>query len=236
MAAGSYLLYQLLHYDIDKIQVVVHCFGDTAYVFNKITQTVTKYEGEITSKTVVWSLWQRGMKGYIIYDVARKGTPPATNFAPASGWGMIVVSSPNVGNYDKWVSQVTAKRIIMNCPDEMDVKAMCAWMKQGVKTDKQEEYWEMVKKRMYFIGPLQRHIFDDKTFNERCGAVKFALDSINEVTVKEYFLRGGELPWYSENPSHKLVKIVRELYEDCETFFNAPICAFTSRKKHWKFS
>ncbi|PWU83033.1 putative retrotransposon hot spot (RHS) protein [Trypanosoma cruzi] len=33
MAAGSYLLYQLLHYDIKKLQVVVHCFGDTAYVF-----------------------------------------------------------------------------------------------------------------------------------------------------------------------------------------------------------
>ncbi|EKF29583.1 retrotransposon hot spot (RHS) protein, putative [Trypanosoma cruzi marinkellei] len=124
MAAGSYLLYQLLHYDIDKIQVVVHCFGDTAYVFNKITQTVTKYEGEITSKIVVRSFWQRGMKGYIIYDVARKGTPPDTNFAPASGWGMIVVSSPKVGNYDEWEKQLTAKRIIMNCPAEMDVKAM----------------------------------------------------------------------------------------------------------------
>ncbi|EKF99532.1 retrotransposon hot spot (RHS) protein, putative, partial [Trypanosoma cruzi] len=33
MAAGSYLLYQLLHYDIKKLQVVVHCFGgNTTYV------------------------------------------------------------------------------------------------------------------------------------------------------------------------------------------------------------
>ncbi|EKF38670.1 retrotransposon hot spot (RHS) protein, putative [Trypanosoma cruzi marinkellei] len=128
LAAGSYLLYQLLHYDIKKLQVIVHCFGETAYVFDKTAQTVTQYEGGITSKIVVGSLWQRGMKGYIIYDVAKKGTPPDRTFAPASGWGMIVVSSPKVSNYDRWEKQVEARRIIMNCPDEMDVKAMCAWM------------------------------------------------------------------------------------------------------------
>ncbi|RNC58632.1 retrotransposon hot spot protein (RHS), partial [Trypanosoma cruzi] len=33
MNAGSYLLYQLLHYDVEKLQVVVHCFGGgDAYV------------------------------------------------------------------------------------------------------------------------------------------------------------------------------------------------------------
>ncbi|RNC51490.1 putative retrotransposon hot spot (RHS) protein [Trypanosoma cruzi] len=78
MNAGSYLLYQLLHYDIKKLQVVVHCFGDTAYVFHKITKTVTKYTGEITSESVLYGFWKRGMKGYIIYDVAKKGTPPET--------------------------------------------------------------------------------------------------------------------------------------------------------------
>ncbi|RNC36909.1 putative retrotransposon hot spot (RHS) protein [Trypanosoma cruzi] len=35
MNAGSYFLYQLLQYDFKKLQVVVHCFGDTAYVFDK---------------------------------------------------------------------------------------------------------------------------------------------------------------------------------------------------------
>ncbi|EKF29536.1 retrotransposon hot spot (RHS) protein, putative [Trypanosoma cruzi marinkellei] len=82
MAAGSYLLYQLLHCNVEKIRVV-HCFGDTAYVFDKTAQTVTQYEGAIASKIVVRSFWQRGMKGYIIYDVAKKGTPPdKTFFAP----------------------------------------------------------------------------------------------------------------------------------------------------------
>ncbi|EKF27423.1 retrotransposon hot spot (RHS) protein, putative, partial [Trypanosoma cruzi marinkellei] len=152
MAAGSYLLYQLLHYDVEKLQVVVHCFGETAYVFDKIAQTVTQYEDAITSKIVLNGLWQRGMKGYIMYDVAKKGTPPATNFAPASGWGMIVVSSPKVGNYAEWEKQLTAKRIIMNCPDEMDVKAMCAWMTRYADKDVQTKYWEMVKTNMDEVG------------------------------------------------------------------------------------
>ncbi|EKF26028.1 retrotransposon hot spot (RHS) protein, putative, partial [Trypanosoma cruzi marinkellei] len=235
MAAGSYLLYHLLHYDIEKLQVVVHCFGEKAYVFDKTAQTVTKCKDKTATESVVDGLWLRGMNGYIIYDVAKKGTPPATIFIPASGWGMIVVSSPKVSNYDEWAKQLKARRIIMNCPDEMDVKAMSTWMKQGVKTDEQAKYWKMVKTHMYFVGPIPHHIFDEESFNERCGAVRFALKSINELTVKEYFSRGGESPWYSEDPSHKLVKIVRELYADSEMFFNAPICVYLKEETFERF-
>ncbi|RNF21885.1 retrotransposon hot spot (RHS) protein [Trypanosoma cruzi] len=43
MAAGSYLLYQLLHYDAKKLPMVVHCFGgSTKYESDKITKTVTR--------------------------------------------------------------------------------------------------------------------------------------------------------------------------------------------------
>ncbi|RNC38282.1 retrotransposon hot spot (RHS) protein [Trypanosoma cruzi] len=118
-------------------QVVVHCFGITMYVFDKNTKTVTKYEGNKKSKSVLGGLWKRGVKGCIIYDVAKEGTPPDAGFASSTGWGMIVVSSPEVSNYDEWEKQTKASRIIMNCPDEMDVKAMCAWMKRGLEPDKQ---------------------------------------------------------------------------------------------------
>ncbi|ESS60550.1 putative retrotransposon hot spot (RHS) protein [Trypanosoma cruzi] len=66
MNAGSYLLYQLLHYDAEKLQVVVHCFGITMYVFGKTAKTVTRYMGEIISESVLDGLRQRGMKGYVI--------------------------------------------------------------------------------------------------------------------------------------------------------------------------
>ncbi|PWV20807.1 putative retrotransposon hot spot (RHS) protein [Trypanosoma cruzi] len=138
---------------------------------------------------------------------------------------MIAVSFPKVTNYDEWAKQLQAARIIMNCPDEMDVKAMCAWMTRDETKEKQAECWKEVKKHTQLLGPIPRHVFDEEAFNGRCGAVKFALQSINEVTVKEYFSRGGELPWCSEDPSHRLVKVVREIYAGGETLFNAPISA-----------
>ncbi|EKG00648.1 retrotransposon hot spot (RHS) protein, putative, partial [Trypanosoma cruzi] len=224
MAAGSYLLYQLLQYDVKKLQVVVHCFGDTAYVFNKTAKTVTIYEGNIISKSVLDGLRQRGMKGYIIYDVAKKGTPPDTDFAPCNGWGMIVVSSPNLDNYDGWKEQVKASRIIMNCPDEKDVKAMCAWMKRGLEPDKQAEYWKMVEKHMEKVGPIIRYIFDEKIYIDRLAAVDDALEGIKPTDVEEYFTMRGSKLWYSEDPSQKLVKVVREITEKgAEVFFNASI-------------
>ncbi|RNC59251.1 putative retrotransposon hot spot (RHS) protein, partial [Trypanosoma cruzi] len=226
MNAGSYLLYQLLHYDAEKLQVVVHCFGITMYVFDKNTKTVTKYMGEIISKNVLYDLRQCGMKGYIIYDVARKGTPPDTGFAPSTGWGMIVVSSPNLDNYDKWATQVKARRIIMNCPDEVDVKAMCAWMKRGLDKDKQAEYWRMVEKHMENVGPIPRHIFDEESYIDRLGAVDDALLAMKPTDVGKYFSLGGSNIWYFEDPCHKLVKIVREIADEgVEVFLNAPICA-----------
>ncbi|EKF31154.1 retrotransposon hot spot (RHS) protein, putative [Trypanosoma cruzi marinkellei] len=85
------------------------------------------------------------------------------------------------------------------------------------------------------LGPIPRHIFDEESFNRRRREVRFALDSINELTVKEYFSRGGESPWYSEDPSHKLVKIVRELYADGEMFFNAPICVYLKEETFERF-
>ncbi|PWU97387.1 putative retrotransposon hot spot protein (RHS) [Trypanosoma cruzi] len=225
MNAGSYLLYQLLHCDVEEPQVVVHCFGETAYVFDKTTKTVTKYVGEITSRSVLYDLREHGVKGYIIYDVTEKGTPPDTGFAPSTGWGMIVVSSPKLDNYETWEKETKAIRIIMNCPAKMDVKAMCAWMKRGLEPDKQAGYWKKVKERMDNVGPIPRHIFDPKIYIDRLGAVDGALLAIKDTDVGEYFTLGGSKLWYSEDPCHKLAKIVRvKTVEGAEVFLNAPIC------------
>ncbi|PWV11287.1 putative retrotransposon hot spot protein (RHS) [Trypanosoma cruzi] len=226
MNAGSYLLYQLLHCDAEKLQVVVHCFGGgDAYVSDKSTRAVTRYSDEDMCVSELRSLRGHGRNVYIIYDVAKEGTPPPRDFAPTSGWGMVAVSFPKVTNYDEWAKQLQAARIIVNCPDEMDVKAMCACITRDKTKEKQAECWKEVKKHMYLLGPIPRHVFDEEAFNERCGAVKFALQSINEVTVKEYFSRGGELPWCSEDPFHRLVKVVREIYAGGVILFSAPISA-----------
>ncbi|KAF5224430.1 hypothetical protein ECC02_002373 [Trypanosoma cruzi] len=232
VAAGSYLLYQLLHCDAKKLQVVVYSFGgSTTYVFDKTIQTVTRYVGGEASKEFLRDLCRRGMKGYIIYDVGTNGTPSDTDFAPCNGWGMIVVSSPNVRNYDKWEKQKRAARIIMNCPDEMDVKAMCAWMKRDGTADDQAEYWKMVKERMEKVGRLPRYIFDANEFIAHSAAIQSALDGIKSRDGEKHFTHGGVRLWDSENPFQKLVGIVRARGKfGAEGFLNAPISFCLGRR------
>ncbi|PWV04084.1 putative retrotransposon hot spot protein (RHS) [Trypanosoma cruzi] len=162
MAAGSYLLYQLLHCDAKKLQVVVHRFGGgDAYVSDKITRAVTKYSDEDMCISELRRLRGYGRNVYIIYDVAKEGTPPPRHFAPTSGWGMIVVSFPKVTNYDEWEKQLHAARIIMNCPDESDVRAMCIWKEYNGQVEEEADYWKKVKDRMDKVGPILRFIFDN---------------------------------------------------------------------------
>ncbi|PWU87206.1 putative retrotransposon hot spot (RHS) protein [Trypanosoma cruzi] len=130
---------------------------------------------------------------------------------------------PKGNNCDEWAKQLRAARVIVKCPDKMDVKAMCAWITRDETKEKQPEYWKGVKKHMYLLGPIPRHVSDEEASTERCRAVRFALQLINEVTVKKYFSRGGESPWYSEDPSHKPVKVVWEIYAGGVILFNAPI-------------
>ncbi|PWU97174.1 putative retrotransposon hot spot protein (RHS) [Trypanosoma cruzi] len=231
VAAGSYLLYQLLHYDAEKLQVVAYSFGgSTTYVFNKTIQTVTRYLGGEASRNVLHDLRRLKMKGYVIYDVTEKGMP-ASCFSPFNEWGMIVLSSPNVRNYEKWETQLRAERIIMNCPDEMDVKAMCAWINRDGTAEKQAEYWKMLKERMDKVGPIPRYIFDANKFIAHSAAIEDALDGINSRDGEEHFTHGGVRLWYSEDPSQKLVRVVRARGEvGAEVFLNAPISVCLGRR------
>ncbi|PWV16739.1 putative retrotransposon hot spot protein (RHS) [Trypanosoma cruzi] len=176
------------------------------------------------------------MKGYVIYDVTRQGAPPAKYFLPGSGWGMIVVSSPNVRNYDEWEKQKGAARIIMNCPAEMDVKAMCAWMKSDETAEKQAECWKMVKERMDKVGPITRYIFDANEFIAHSAAIQSALDGINSRDGEKHFTHGGVRLWYSENPFQKLVRIVRARGKFvAEGFLNAPVSVCLGRRIPYYF-
>ncbi|RNE99304.1 retrotransposon hot spot (RHS) protein, partial [Trypanosoma conorhini] len=221
MAAGSYLLYKMLRHDDNKLQVVVYCFGENlACVFDKTTRTVTEHEGESGVGSVLKDLVRRGMQGYIIFDVAKEGGPPPATFLRSETWGMIVVSSPKLSNYNEWEKQVGAMRIIMNCPDELDVKAMCAWETRDKSAEEQTQYWTMVEERMLSVGPILRYLFNKKKYRGRVAAVKSALTAIRDLDVSQYFTQGNEKPWYSENPSHRLVKIVRVVEDDVEVFYN----------------
>ncbi|RNC42177.1 retrotransposon hot spot protein (RHS) [Trypanosoma cruzi] len=231
MAAGSYLLYQLLHYDAEKLHLVIYSFGgNTTYVFDKTIKTVTRYVGRGASNEFLDGLWDLKMKGYVIYDVTRQGTPPEEFFAPY-GCGMIVVPSPEVSNYDEWKKQEGAARIIVNCPAGMDVKAMCAWMKRDETAEKKAECWRMVGERMNKVGPIPLHIFDANKFIAHSAAIEDALEGMNSRDGEKHFIHGGVRLWDSENPSQKLVRVVRTRAESgSEVFLNAPISFCLGRR------
>ncbi|PWU85752.1 putative retrotransposon hot spot protein (RHS) [Trypanosoma cruzi] len=210
MNAGSYLLYQLLHCDAEKIQVVVHCFGEgEAYVFDKTAKTVTKYVGIEAPKSVVSSLSQRGMKGYIIYDMPTNGSQLPISFTPSTGWGTTVLASPKVRDFHEFVRQRLSRQITMNCPEEMDVKAMCAWMKRDWTPQEQEKYWRMVCRQMLFLGPILRYIFDAKDFSKRYDELDRVLRSIKSRDDSNY-ITYGMTAWFNENPFCKLMRVKRE--------------------------
>ncbi|PWV18627.1 putative retrotransposon hot spot protein (RHS) [Trypanosoma cruzi] len=170
------------------------------------------------------------MKGYVIYDVTEKGAPPASYFSPCNEWGMIVVASPKVSNYDHWETQLKAERITMKSTDEMDVKAMCAWMNRDGTAEKQAESWKMVKERMDKVGPIPRHIFDANKFVAHSAASEDALDGINSRDGEKHFTHGGVRLWDSGDPSQKLVRVVRGRGEvGAEGFLNAPISVCLGR-------
>ncbi|PWU82907.1 putative retrotransposon hot spot (RHS) protein [Trypanosoma cruzi] len=160
MAAGSYLLYQLLHCDAELLPMVAYSFGSTTYVFNKTTETVTSYMGKSMMIKAVKELSRRGMKGYIIYEALYRLDIPSP-FLPPGGWGMLVVATPETTSYIHWANEKRAVRIIMNCPDESDVKAICVWKKRNQCAQQQAEYWREVKGHMDKLGPILRYIFDE---------------------------------------------------------------------------
>ncbi|RNE97991.1 retrotransposon hot spot protein (RHS) [Trypanosoma rangeli] len=119
MAAGSYLLHQLLHYDATKLHVVVFCFGrDFAYLFDKRTRTVTIYAGENNIGRAMINLAGSGMKGYIIIDMARQLQEPSNDVVSSPEWGIITLSSPHEDNFKAWTEQAEYwRRVNMHMHD-----------------------------------------------------------------------------------------------------------------------
>ncbi|RNC35445.1 putative retrotransposon hot spot (RHS) protein [Trypanosoma cruzi] len=224
MAAGSYLLYQLLHYDAELLPVVA-CLvgGSTTYVFNKTTETVTSYMDMSMMIKAVKDLSRRGMKGYIIYDVGgRLGIPSPC--LPPEGWGMLLVATPETTSYISWANEKRAVRIIMNCPDESDVKAMCVWKKRNQPPQQQAEYWREVKGHMHKLGPILRYIFDEKGYKYWIYPCQSFVDGTPHWGIPRYFVFGTSKLWEGNKVLEYLARIVRVRGErNGESPFNAPI-------------
>ncbi|RNC33360.1 retrotransposon hot spot (RHS) protein [Trypanosoma cruzi] len=76
MNAGSYLLYQLLHYDAEQLPMVAYVIGSQSFLFDKITKTVSVYMGDPRIEDVVKIFSRRGVKGvyYLRCDIGMSST------------------------------------------------------------------------------------------------------------------------------------------------------------------
>ncbi|PWU84829.1 putative retrotransposon hot spot (RHS) protein [Trypanosoma cruzi] len=139
---------------------------------------------------------------------------------------MIVVSSPNLISYDKWANQSESVQIVMNCPDEMDVKAMCAWMKQNRQLAEEEaDYWKEVEVRMDKLGPLLRYVFDQCKYKDRIVSCESTVNKMVLQDTQYYSVLGTDKMCDGSHVSHKLVKVVRVRgkEDDSELPYNALI-------------
>ncbi|PWU94534.1 putative retrotransposon hot spot (RHS) protein [Trypanosoma cruzi] len=229
MNAGSYLLYQLLHYDAEKLPMVAYIIKNSVYLFDKTKQTVSNFRSEDVFVDLLKDFTRCEVKGYIIYDVAEQGREPHVGL-PFALWGMIVVTSPNVNNFKGWKKQNGAMGIVMNCPDESDVKAMCVWKKRNEQGE-QNGYWKQVKDRMDEVGPILRYIFDGDKFTDRKTDIDKVINVVDSSNAKHYIGVMSDKLWEAANPSHKLVQIVRVRKDlPTERYLNSPASRVIANK------
>ncbi|EKF29515.1 retrotransposon hot spot (RHS) protein, putative [Trypanosoma cruzi marinkellei] len=238
MAAGSYLLYQLLHYDVEKLQVVADVTGNQSFLFDKNTQMVSMYADITKLENFLLAKSLREVKGYVIYDVAKKGRNPSVFFVPSS-WGMIVLTSPNEGNFKEWRKHQEAMPIIINCPHRIDVKAMCFWVKHDQRPEEQAEdqardtvqYWENIEERMDKVAPIPRCILNEEEYNIQQYAIDKAVELIECPNSLKYMDVGSGNLWAADDVSHKIVKVVRVIeVTGVEVGYNAPVSRLAMAK------
>ncbi|RNE95876.1 putative retrotransposon hot spot (RHS) protein, partial [Trypanosoma cruzi] len=208
MAAGSYLLYQLLQYDAEKLQMVVYFIADRTFLFDKTSRTVSTYKGDPSNASFVRSLSDRGMKGYIIHDLAEPDDAPS-GYLPPRGWGMVLVSPPFERNYKEWVKRSDAKTIVMDCPGESDVKAMCVWMRRHQPVREQAEYWKVVKSQMDEVGPIPRYIFDERKYDNWVQRCHKTVDEATSSVILQYSGLGLGGYWDRMKVLYWLARVVR---------------------------
>ncbi|EKG00232.1 retrotransposon hot spot (RHS) protein, putative, partial [Trypanosoma cruzi] len=171
-------------------------------------KTVSVYMDDPRIEDVVNIFSRRGVKGYCIYDVALASRQPPAGL-PCRGWGMIVVTSPNKNEYERWTKKMDAIEIVIDCPEENDVRAMCIWMKRNRPLQEQAEYWKEVRGRMNNVGPILRSIFGKQAYDDR---IKACQQAVGGSTASELERNLGIGCCYSSNDSElsrKLVKVVR---------------------------
>ncbi|KAH8618779.1 putative retrotransposon hot spot protein 4 (RHS4) [Trypanosoma vivax] len=259
-ACGSFLLYQLLHYDGGLLHydgglldVVAYFIRDSAYVIHNarpgVPGRVVKYSDQRAAVLEINEM-ASCKKGFVIVDISEKGEAPSREL-PTKFWPAVVLTSPDVNHYDSWVKDRGGIMVIVNCDDERDLVAFVAWRVLRGLPDKTEdnaglwldaekklsEQLEVLDKRIETVGPLPRFVLDDdKTFKQRETQVIAMLNGINENNRANYKgILSCKMNWQNDDVTHKLVKIVRVRFKtNGEDTFQCRALSFTIFSRLYK--
>ncbi|EKG01777.1 retrotransposon hot spot (RHS) protein, putative [Trypanosoma cruzi] len=188
--------------------MVAYFIGSQSFLFDNITKTVSVYMDDPRIEDVVNIFSRRGVKGYCIYDATLAFRQPPAGL-PCKGWGMIVVTSPNKNEYERWTKKMDAIEIVIDCPEENDVRAMCIWMKRNRPLQEQAEYWKEVRGRMNNVGPILRFIFSKQAYDDRIKACQQAVDGSTASELERNLCIGCCYSPTDSEFSRKLVRVVR---------------------------
>ncbi|CCD19826.1 retrotransposon hot spot (RHS) protein, putative [Trypanosoma vivax Y486] len=178
-ACGSFLLYQLLHYEGGLLDVVAYFIRDSAYVIHNarpgVPGSVVLYSDQRAAVLKIKKM-ASCKRGFVIVDISEKGEVPSEEL-PTNFWPTVVLTSPDVNHYDSWMKDRNGKLIYVNCDDERDLKAFVAWQKlfplgqdAGITDELCKEIsdeWKRVKQRIEQVGPLPRFVFSRGSFGPR---------------------------------------------------------------------
>ncbi|RNE96535.1 retrotransposon hot spot (RHS) protein, partial [Trypanosoma conorhini] len=226
LAVGSFVLHKLLQYDPAKIAVVAYFVEGSMYLFRKTGEqagTVVEYKTPLHGMLAIQALDERQVAGYYIFDVTKERRP--SDALPCKHWGGIVLTSPAGINYEDWMKQREADHIFVNCYTAREMKAFYAWQAHNSPRDPQlseevrkrelEKGWKnLLKRRIYEVGPLPRFVFREKAYEGRRSAIIKMENAVTERESEHYIkVLLHTADWYEDGSTHKLVKLVRVLEE-----------------------
>ncbi|RNC36327.1 retrotransposon hot spot (RHS) protein [Trypanosoma cruzi] len=149
---------------------------------------------------------------------------------------MNLVSPPLERNYKEWVKRSDATEMVMNCPGESDVKAMCVWMRRNQPVREQAEYWKVVKGQMDEVRLIPRYIFDERKYDNWVQRCHKTVDEATSSVILQCIGLGLGGSWDRTKVLYWLSKIVRERGENSgsEFLFNLPVSAHLGNKTLFK--
>ncbi|CCD12287.1 unnamed protein product [Trypanosoma congolense IL3000] len=221
-STGSLLLYQLLRYPLEGLEVVAYFVDAGAYIFYKPKDRrrgrVVYYARQGAAlREMLDMVSVDNIKGYAIIN---------TNWCSIDvqemplRWGVIMISSPKLSSLQRFTyMRPDALPIYINCYEDTELKAALVWERHWQLTKGQIKKgnvniandWKVLKERIDMVGPLPRYVLArEAIYEKRLKDVESALRLLPDGDF-EYFMRirDNTNEWYEDDTLHKLLKLVR---------------------------